>query len=211
MKKLFLAIVAVLSMVTMANALSYFLDEVNDNNTGTSGPWAVVTLTDIVVGGNDAVHFVVDPIDSAFSNLGTNFGLQSFYFNENTGFGSSLVFGNFSPGGWNYNYGGSYNAGGGFGKFEILANGSGSNRANPLSFDVYTNTNKTLNISDFTTTLSTEGYIFAAHIADYNNGNSAKFATDGPPDTIVPEPGTMLLLGTGLFGLAIFGKRRMSK
>ncbi len=29
--------------------------------------------------------------------------------------------------------------------------------------------------------------------------------------TTVPEPGTMMLLGLGIFGLAIFGKRRMNK
>jgi len=27
----------------------------------------------------------------------------------------------------------------------------------------------------------------------------------------VPEPGTIILLGAGLLGLAIFGKRRMNK
>jgi hypothetical protein len=27
----------------------------------------------------------------------------------------------------------------------------------------------------------------------------------------VPEPGTMMLLGLGMFGLAVYGKRRMNK
>jgi hypothetical protein len=32
-----------------------------------------------------------------------------------------------------------------------------------------------------------------------------------PNVTPVPEPGTMMLLGIGMFGLAVFGKRRMNK
>lgn len=218
MKTTIRMIIILMLMLTLvpqgANALTFYLDDVNDNNTGTSGPWATITLTDSTFGGLDSVHFVVDPIESAFLNRGTNFGLQSFYFNENTIFGNSLRIGNFNPVGWTYGYYGSpiYNAGGGFGKFEFLASGSGSSRANPLSFDVYNMGGLDVTIANFSTILSTEGYLFAAHIADYNRGESAKFATDGSsPPPPVPEPGTMALLGAGLLGLAIFGKRRLNK
>lgn len=208
-----MAFVICLAVAPMsAHALTFLLDEVNGNNTGTNGPWASVTLTDTTVSGKDAVHFVVDPLEGSFSSLGTNFGLQSFYFNENTSFGNNLKIANFDPTGWAYQYNDS-NAGGGFGKFEFLADGSGSNRANPLTFDVYTDANNLLTIADFSTILSSEGYLFAAHIADYNGGNSAKFATDRPsvPENPVPEPGTMMLLGFGMLGLAVYGKRRMNK
>lgn len=40
-----------------------------------------------------------------------------------------------------------------------------------------------------------------SHIGEINEGGN----------TPVPEPGTMMLLGVGMFGLAIFGKRRMNK
>ena len=194
-----------------ADALTFYLDQVNTNNTGTTGPWAAVTLTDTIVNGNDAVHFEVNPMESAFVNIGNNFGLQSFYFNESTTFGNLLKIGNFNPAGWSYKYSISpkYNAGGGFGKFEFLTDGNGYNRANPLAFDIYTNTNNSMTVADFSSILSTEGFLFAAHIAGYNGDNSAKFATDGT--TAVPEPGTMVLLGFGMLGLAIYGKRRMNK
>ena len=192
-----------------AKAITFNLDNVNDNNTGTTGPWASVTLTDSTYLGKDSVHFVVDPIESAFVNKGTNFGLQSFFFNENTGFASSLKIGNSLPTGWAYDYG-SNNAGGGFGKFAFEASGNGYNRANPLSFDVYNINGLDVSIANFSSVLSSEGSLFAAHIADYNGGQSAKFATDGSTAP-VPEPGTMMLLGFGMLGLAIYGKRRANK
>lgn len=49
--------------------------------------------------------------------------------------------------------------------------------------------------------------IFITHTAG-QNATSLDFQIDTTP---VPEPGTMMLLGFGMLGLAIYGKRRMNK
>lgn len=41
--------------------------------------------------------------------------------------------------------------------------------------------------------------------------DSSKLTASGYDNTAVPEPGTMILLGAGLLGLAVYGKRRMNK
>lgn len=41
--------------------------------------------------------------------------------------------------------------------------------------------------------------------------NSASLSIDGQAAAPVPEPGTMILLGLGMAGLAVYGKRRMNK
>lgn len=193
-----------------AATLTYSFDLNNEGLIG--GPWATITLTDTTYGTNgehDAVKFQVDPIEGAFYDVHTNFGLETFYFNENTNQPASAIQISSVPD-WEYIYSPNGSVGP-FGNFELQYKGDGNSRKNPLEFYLYT-TLFDLQAEQFAVT-NERGYMFAGHIADFAvEGNSsltsAQFASSGTP---VPEPGTVTLFGLGLTGLAFYTRRRNRK
>jgi PEP-CTERM motif len=70
----------------------------------------------------------------------------------------------------------------------------------------FTVTGTGLNASQFT------GFVLHFCTASGSNcGPSTGFASNGPPTSVVPEPGTMTLLGSGLIGLAGLARRKFRK
>jgi hypothetical protein len=213
MKKMLFATIVMFSVISFfvalpGETLSYNFDL---NNAGLSGgPWGTITLTQ---NGNFRVDFKVDPDANAFSGV-DNFGLQTFGFNESTLDPTKLSLTGLSIIGWNWQYSeGSLGGFGPYGKFDFNLVGSGSSRQDPLEFSVIVSDDSfSISVSDFATQLSTAGYLFAGHIAGFevpgSDITSAMFSTTG---NAIPEPATMLLLGSGLIGLAGYGRKKLFK
>ncbi len=145
----------------------------------------------------------------------SNFGIEEFGFGLKSGvtLASDTI-----PSGWTLSGPGASQIDG-FGKFQYDLAGTGSNRQNPLNFELTLNGAGVSSGTPFDGALSTGNKLFAAHIAAFKSMqcgdtkcDSAFFAGTGldgrvPP---VPEPSTYATLLAGLALVGVIARRRLS-
>jgi hypothetical protein len=203
-----LALTVVISTVASADTFSF-----NVSNSGTfppgPSPWGSITLTPTTFGGTSQQQVLFQ--------VALNSDIQLDTLGLNTLFGGSLTLDCFTFGTTTCTSGtsgASLGSGGnqdGFGSFSYILDtglsGGSSCCLNTFNFilsasDGFTN----LTPADFET-LSTKGFMFAGHVA---NGNGSSYIATGPGST-VPEPATLVLFGSGLFGIGGFVRRTLLK
>lgn len=204
-------------MLTAGVGESAVIDITNSNALPDGFLYAQVTVESV---NSTTVSFSVDPL-TTYLTPGTNFGLQSFGFNTDlinpvssgppAGRTSEIIFSISGPAGWSFDYNGNQD---GYGNFEFDYSGTGSARKDPLNFTIqYLPSGSAVPISpDNFIVTNANGWNFAMHIAGFTNygQTTSAFFADGTT-TPVPEPGTMLLLGSGLIGLAGWGRKKFRK
>jgi hypothetical protein len=194
-----------LTFATSANAasISYFLDLSNDLPDRVD--YVQVTISDSETIAGD-IDFAVEVIADAFPEAGSNFGMQSFYFNAEDGLNLSTD--NIDAGFSGWSARSNANAGGGFGKFDFKLSGTGNARTELLSFSITgVDDDSVFSYAIGASLTPSSGEFFAAHVAGFSDDqygvSSAKFAGSSP----VPVPPALLLFGTSLAALGLRRRR----
>ncbi|MBZ5561082.1 MAG: PEP-CTERM sorting domain-containing protein [Acidobacteriia bacterium] len=204
-----LAVLGLLLLLPIgALADQYTISVPNAQLSGTPGPYATV---DLVLNGDATITVTVTML-SNFTTFGNGAGNGAFGFNvdgSTAGLNITGLTGQVEGGGV---YGGSLSwdpSGGnfdGFGNFDVgIQDGTPGGLLAIITFTVSRDGGFS-SASDLYSPNDT-GSHFAVHVAP-TNGNPTGFAGDGTPTTI-PEPGSLMLFGTGLLGLAGFIRRRL--
>lgn len=176
-------------MQVNAASVSYFLNQSNDLDDGQN--YAQVTISDSIDHIGD-IEFTVEVLSDAFPTALSNFGMQAFYFNFDDSLTveiANLV--DIDPS-WKVDT--NKNAGGGFGEFDFVLAGSGSNRTEVLSFRITDVIGDT--VASYA--LSEDSEYFATHIADYDSSVSGNTSGKFAGSSVVPLPASVWLFVSGL-------------